>query len=104
MQSIINSLSKQGKEAPLIAEVWSLDTYNSGDAATLNRGKIGHTISWLDHPRDIAQFLDFYLPEEGEEVQTVLEEHEKGTTRDGRTVIGVGHSFSEAVRICLLAI
>jgi hypothetical protein len=95
VQAIINSLAKGGNDAPEVAEVWSIDTHNSGDSGTLNLGKLGRTVSWFDHPRDIAQFLDYYLPEQGGSVPTLLEMHAQGLTRQSRTMVGVGHSFSE---------
>ncbi|UZJ54261.1 hypothetical protein CBS101457_003581 [Exobasidium rhododendri] len=101
VQSIINSLAKQGKGAPVISEVWSLDAHNSGDSAALNIGKLGRTVSWFDHPRDMIQFLDFYLPEEGGSIPTLLEVHAQGTTRKDRTMIGIGHSFSGAGMVML---
>lgn len=95
VQAVIKSLSKHGKDAPQISEIWSIDTFNSGDAGALNVGRLGQITTWFDHPRDILQFLDFYLPEQGADVPTLLGEHEQGATRKGRTMIGVGHSFSE---------
>lgn len=92
---VIESLSAKGKDAPQISEVWSLDTFNSGDAGALNVGSLGQATSWFDHPRDMLQFLDFYLPEQGAKASTLLEEHEQGSTRKTRTLVGVGHSFSE---------
>jgi hypothetical protein len=92
---VVESLSKKGNGAPQISEVWSLDTFNSGDAGALNVGSLGQATSWFDHPRDMLQFLDFYLPEQGAKVSILLEEHEQGSTRKRRTLVGVGHSFSE---------
>jgi hypothetical protein len=92
---LIESLSKQGKNAPQISEVWSIDTFSSGDAGTLNADVLGHITTWFDHPRDMLQFLDFYLPEPGATIPTSLERHQQGSTRKGHTLIGVGHSFSE---------
>jgi hypothetical protein len=97
VQSIINSLAKQGKgsaAAPTISEIWSIDTFNSGDAGAMNRGNLGRAVSWLDHPRDMLQFLDFYLPSQGSQAPTLLEMHGQGSTRKDRTMVGIGHSFS----------
>lgn len=95
-QDLINNLTKQGKGSPQISEVWSIDTFNSGDSAALNRGNLGQATSWFDHPRDMLQFLDFYLPElYADDLPTLLEAHSKGTTRNSRCMVGIAHSFSE---------
>ncbi|EPQ28327.1 uncharacterized protein PFL1_04154 [Pseudozyma flocculosa PF-1] len=45
-----------------IDEIWSFDCTHSGEAASVNRDRLGDVVSWFDHPRDVMQFLDHFLP------------------------------------------
>ncbi|KAK0544859.1 hypothetical protein OC845_005389 [Tilletia horrida] len=45
-----------------VDEIWSIDVVDSGDAGGLNAASIGNCVHWMDHPRDILNFLRHYLP------------------------------------------
>jgi hypothetical protein len=82
-----------------IAEVWMLDTFNSGESAILNAAhlSVGHT--WFDHTRDMQQFLQFYLPELGAKVPTLLQRRDGDANDASSAVVAIGHSHSAA---CLM--
>ncbi|KAI0346372.1 alpha/beta-hydrolase [Trametopsis cervina] len=95
-------------DAPLdIAEMWSWEAVNHGDAALINGGKLGGIYDWSDQSRDIAQFLAHYmpssplspaeslpvhLPRQGESVA----DSRKKSGFEQRTLVVVAHSFSGA--------
>ncbi|KAK0550661.1 hypothetical protein OC844_006692 [Tilletia horrida] len=54
--------SVTGSEGTRIDEIWSIDVIDSGDAGLLNARFLGRTLHWMDHTRDIHNFLRFYLP------------------------------------------
>ncbi|KAE8226559.1 hypothetical protein CF319_g863 [Tilletia indica] len=61
--SLVEELSKRtDATAPRIDEIWSVDTIDSGDGGLLNGRSLGRCIHWFDQPRDILNFLQFYLP------------------------------------------
>jgi len=64
-QHLAETLAERRKAdptAPHVDELWSIDSVDSGDAGLLNQHSLGQCISWLDEPRDILNFLRFYLP------------------------------------------
>lgn len=79
-----------------VEEIWSLDTFNSGDAALLNRDELGVSTPWWDHARDEQQFLQNYLPTRSQSVKPVLERQNPKTGRKDRTIIAITHSHSGA--------
>lgn len=101
--------SSASTKSAKIQEIWSIDCVNSGDAGALNEPCLGSAFTWLDHPRDLLQFADYYLPRrhlsssKAEGVKELgplwppdtLRKTRKGEGRQGRRIIGVGHSFSE---------
>lgn len=96
MQSLLTSLSHNKAKVP-IAEIWSMDTIDSGQAGIMNEGSLGPAVSWFDQSRDMLQFLDYYLPlpNSSDSPSTFLNRNSKGKARRERKVVGVGHSFSE---------
>ncbi|TDL19494.1 alpha/beta-hydrolase [Rickenella mellea] len=46
-----------------VAEIWSLEAVQHGDAALLNEGHLGDLYDWADNSRDILNFLLNYLPD-----------------------------------------
>lgn len=98
MQSLLSTLAKYGSKVP-IAEIWSMDTVDSGQAGTLNEGSLGSAVSWFDQSRDMLQFLDYYLPHSSSGTPRILlARNNRGKARKERKVVGVGHSFSECQR------
>ncbi|KAN0060887.1 hypothetical protein ACQY0O_006621 [Thecaphora frezii] len=86
-----------------IDEIWSFDCAHSGEAASINRDKLGDVLSWFDHPRDMLQFLDHYLPDtaaahpSGSATQrwhpTLLKRTDGKANARKRKLILLGHSF-----------
>lgn len=92
-----------------IDEVWSLDTFGSGESGTLNRHVLGETASWFDGARDIVQFIKNYLPPSAKgnssrfgprwhdtQLKYCRASDVSPNKTKGRKIIGVGHSFSGA--------
>lgn len=63
-------------------------------ATSLNSPGTGPTFTWSDHARDVASFVQHYLPAQFSPVPlpTVLERQSERSRRSN--LVGVGHSFS----------
>lgn len=96
LHSLVRAYESKGGQ--YIEEIWSLDTFNSGDAGVLNRRHLSVAHSWFDHARDMLQFLDYYMPALSSTKPPVeLPLLSRMTGRKGRTVVGLGHSHSECL-------
>lgn len=95
LETLLNELESNGSGV-FIEEIWSLDTFNSGDAGLLNRDTLSVCTPWWDHSRDMQQFLQHYLPPKSQSAKTQLERQNEGTGRKDRTIIALTHSHSGA--------
>lgn len=83
-----------------VKEIWNFDCVHSGQAANLNRDTLGEIVSWFDHPRDVFQFLDNFLPassprptrQSSKWLPTFLDRVESSSLNQ-RDFILLGHSF-----------
>ncbi|PWN39365.1 alpha/beta-hydrolase [Ceraceosorus guamensis] len=76
-----------------IAEIWSLDTIDSGFSGVVNEGKLGPSASWCDQARDLLNLIH-HLPEPGQAAPDVLRWKERGGFAGTRPIVGIGHSYS----------
>lgn len=95
LESLLAELESNGSDV-FVDEIWSLDTFNSGDAGILNRDTLSVCTPWWDHARDVQQFLQNYLPPKSENVKTQLQKQKEGSGRKDRTIIAITHSHSGA--------
>ncbi|KAI0087436.1 Alpha/Beta hydrolase protein [Irpex rosettiformis] len=95
-------------DSPLnIAEIWSFEAVNHGDAALVNGKNLGGMYDWGDQARDISQFLAYYLPPSPNTPSNALPVHlprqdetlgesRKTSGFQQRNLVVIGHSFSGA--------
>lgn len=99
LETLLNKVETQDSEI-YVEEIWSIDTFNSGDAGILNRGSLSVCNPWWDHARDIQQFLQSYLPPlqrgTNTNLDVQLKEQLSGSGKNGRTIISISHSHSGA--------
>ncbi|KAI0697027.1 Alpha/beta hydrolase family-domain-containing protein [Cytidiella melzeri] len=90
-----------------IAEIWSWESVNHGDAALVNGEHLGGMYDWSDQARDIANFLTHYIPSsplvpsDSLPVHLMRQEECLGGSRrtfgfKQRTLVVIAHSFSGA--------
>ncbi|PWN53047.1 hypothetical protein IE53DRAFT_373235 [Violaceomyces palustris] len=112
LQSLVRSIAQSPEYSSKIRidEIWNFDCTHAGEAGSINRENLGEVISWFDHPRDILQLLDHYLPslpppKSNQGMPTIkgpqwlpptLKRTGQGQGRKHRRLVAVGHSFSGA--------
>ncbi|CAO1618042.1 unnamed protein product [Sympodiomycopsis kandeliae] len=112
LPSLLNTLSqKQNSQGQRINidEIWSIDTFGSGENGILNRQVLGETVSWFDGARDILQLIYNYLPQVSsklpknfgprwlnDQLPLCQASQVAKDKKKGRKIIAVGHSFSGA--------
>lgn len=101
LQALLSEVESDGNGA-FVEEIWSLDTFNSGDAGMMNRGTLSICTPWWDHARDMQQFLEYFLPARSEKADVLLNRRTKETYRQDRTIIALTHSHSGAAASMLL--
>ncbi|KZS93027.1 hypothetical protein SISNIDRAFT_97404 [Sistotremastrum niveocremeum HHB9708] len=56
------SAASKSVAAPVIAEIWCMESVNHGESALLNQPHLGDMFDWADNVRDLLNFLLNYLP------------------------------------------
>ncbi|KAF8316887.1 hypothetical protein DL93DRAFT_2134844 [Clavulina sp. PMI_390] len=94
-----------------INEIWAFESYNHGDSALINEGKLGTMNCFEDTTRDILNFMLNYLPHNAGANHRDLPVHLTRLPREiaegrrilgyagDRTVVGLGHSAGAAAMI-----
>jgi len=57
MADLVARLAGAGPDAPVITELWALDSVHQGDSGVLNDGLLGDAFNWADNGRDILAFI-----------------------------------------------
>ncbi|TDL19490.1 alpha/beta-hydrolase [Rickenella mellea] len=105
IQYLTHTLQSRESSDVCIAEIWSIEAVQHGDAALLNEGRLGDLHDWQDLSRDILNFLLHYLPEISshspsiqypanlERVSDEIATKRRTAGFTNRTLVAIGHSL-----------